>query len=40
MTKQSAVSRHQAVTTTLNLGNELEKRQEVFEEMSKLLARK
>lgn len=40
MSKVSAVTRHQAVTTTLNRGNQLEKSQEVFEEMSKLLARK
>lgn len=40
MSKESAVTRHQAVTTTLERGNDLEKRQEVFEEMSKLLARK
>lgn len=40
MSKMSAVTRHQAVTTTLNRGNELEKNQEIFEEMSKLLARK
>ncbi|RWS11097.1 Peroxidase-like protein, partial [Dinothrombium tinctorium] len=39
MSKLTAVTRHQAVTTTLNRGNELEKNQEVFEEMTKLLAR-
>ncbi|XP_015795696.1 peroxidase isoform X1 [Tetranychus urticae] len=39
MSKETAVTRHQAVTTTLERGNDLEKRQEVFEEMSKLLAR-
>ncbi|KAI1303180.1 Peroxidase skpo-1 [Halotydeus destructor] len=38
MTKQTAVTRHQAVTTTFNRANELEKNQEVFEEMTKLLA--
>lgn len=40
MNKLSAVTRHQEVTTTYNEGNDLEKAQEVFEEMTKLLARK
>lgn len=40
MTKRTAVTRHQAVTTTFNNANELEKNQEVFEEMTKLMARK
>ena len=40
MTKRTAVTRHQAVTTTFNAANELEKNQEVFEEMTKLIARK
>ena len=40
MSKRTAVTRHQAVTTTFNPTNDLEKNQEVFEEMSKLLARK
>lgn len=40
MSKRTAVTRHQAVTTTFNNANELEKNQEVFEEMTKLLARK
>lgn len=40
MSKRSAVTRHQAVTTTFKRGNDLEKRQEVFEEMSKLIAKK
>lgn len=40
MTKRTAVTRHQAVTTTFNTANALEKNQEVFEEMTKLIARK
>lgn len=40
MTKRTAVTRHQAVTTTFNTANDLEKSQEVFEEMTKLIARK
>lgn len=40
MTKRTAVTRHQAVTTTFNAANELEKNQEVFEEMTKLIAQK
>lgn len=40
MSKRTAVTRHQAVTTTFNNVNELDKNQEVFEEMTKLLARK
>ena len=40
MSKRTAVTRHQAVTTTFNVANELEKSQEVFEEMTKLIARK
>lgn len=40
MNKLSAVTRHQEVTTTYNLGNDLEKSQEIFEEMTKLLAKK
>lgn len=40
MSKRTAVTRHQAVTTTFNPTNDLEKNQEVFEEMSKLLAQK
>ncbi|UXI20333.1 BCL2/adenovirus E1B 19kD-interacting protein 1 [Sarcoptes scabiei] len=40
MSKISAVSRHQAVTTTLPLGNLLDHSQQVFEETSKILLRK
>jgi hypothetical protein len=40
MSKPTAVTRHQQVTTTANRGNELEKSQEIFEEMTKLLAKK
>ncbi|OTF80300.1 hypothetical protein BLA29_009551 [Euroglyphus maynei] len=40
MSHVSAVSRHQAVTTTLPLGNILDHNQEVFEETSKILLRK
>ncbi|KPM09895.1 peroxidasin-like protein [Sarcoptes scabiei] len=39
MSKISAVSRHQAVTTTLPLGNLLDHSQQVFEETSKILLR-
>lgn len=40
MSQVSATSRHQAVTTTLPLGNILDHSQEVFEETSKILLRK
>lgn len=40
MSHVSAVGRHQAVTTTLPLGNILDHNQEVFEETSKILLRK
>lgn len=40
MSKPTAVARHQKVTTTTSKGNELEKTQEVFEEMSRILAQK
>lgn len=40
MSKPTAVARHQRVTTTTTRGNELEKAQEVFEEMSRILAQK
>lgn len=40
MSKLTAVTRHQAVTTTFNQANQLEKDQEVWEEMTRLLARK
>lgn len=40
MSKPTAVARHQRVTTTTSRGNELEKAQEVFEEMSRILAKK
>lgn len=40
MSKSTAVARHQRVTTTTTRGNELEKAQEVFEEMSRILAQK
>lgn len=40
MSKPTAVARHQRVTTTTTRGNELEKAQEVFEEMSRILALK
>jgi len=39
MTKRTAVTRHQAVTTTFNQANDAEKNQEVWEEMTRLLAR-
>lgn len=40
MSKPTAVARHQRVTTTTSRGNELEKEQEIFEEMSRILAKK
>lgn len=40
MSKPTAVARHQRVTTTTTKGNELEKAQEIFEEMSRILAKK
>lgn len=40
MTKLTATTRHQQVTTTLPRGNELEHAQEVFEETSKILLKK
>lgn len=40
MSQVSAVSRHQAVTTTLPLGNVLDHNAAVFEETSKILLRK
>jgi hypothetical protein len=40
MSKVTATSRHQAVTTTLPRGNQLEHAQEVFEETSKILLKK
>lgn len=40
MNKITATSRHQAVTTTLARGNQLEHAQEVFEETSKILLKK
>ena len=40
MSKRTAVTRHQAVTTTFNKANDLACQQDLFEEMTKLIARK
>ena len=40
MSKRTAVTRHQAVTTTFNRANDLACQQDLFEEMTKLVARK
>jgi hypothetical protein len=40
MSKRTAVTRHQAVTTTFNKANDLACQQDLFEEMTKLVARK
>jgi len=40
MSKRTAVTRHQAVTTTFNKANDLACQQDLFEEMTRLVVKK